>query len=459
MAIGLHDTIAAIASPPGPAERGIIRISGENILETIGRVFCSNSDAEQWRTTKRAIRTEGHINVPSLSVPLPAALMLWPTSRSYTGQPMAELHTIGSPPLLEAVFERLTECGARMANRGEFTMRAFLAGRLDLVQAEAVLGVIDASDHEELESALSQLGGGITAKLAGVRGQLLSLLGDLEAGLDFVEEDIEFITAEQIVQRLRQCASVLQQLIDDSQTRLPSGYRPRVVLAGLPNAGKSTLFNCLIGSTKAIVSAIAGTTRDYLNASARFGDIEVELIDTAGWEAARDLIMQHAQDLRSEQLNRCDLIIWCSAIHLSDAAAAADHELRQAAVDSGIPLLKVQTQCDLKDAATQTGEALRISVQAGTGIEQLATAIQRALAEKTSARSELLFTTAARCRDTLRQAAAAIDAAIASTEAAVGDEIIALELRDALHQIGVILGEVYTDDILDHIFSNFCIGK
>jgi tRNA modification GTPase len=246
MPLELHDTIAAVASPSDPAPRGIVRISGERTVDVVAQVFqttASDSNSEDWQRSRMPVRIEGHIALPTIGTPLPAALMLWPTARSYTGQPMAEIHTIGAPPLLGAVLERLFECGARSANRGEFTMRAFLAGRIDLVQAEAVLGVIDAADHEELKTALTQLGGGITSKLAAVRNEILSLLGDLEAGLDFVEEDIEFISASQICGRLQVCLGTLQELANDSGTRLPSGHRRRIVLAGLPNAGKSTLFN------------------------------------------------------------------------------------------------------------------------------------------------------------------------------------------------------------------------
>jgi tRNA modification GTPase len=294
MPLDLQDTIAAIASPPDPAERGIIRVSGNDAAAIAGRLFCADENTADWQHSRLPVRVDGTLAIPSLGTPLPAALMLWPNSRSYTGQPMAEFHTIGSPPLLAATLEHILECGARSANRGEFTFRAFMAGKVDLVQAEAVLGVIDAADHEELQIALTQLGGGITSRLVAVRSEILSLLGDLEAGLDFVEEDIEFITKRQICDRLTECIVRLQKLTDDSAARLPSGYRRRIVLAGLPNAGKSTLFNRLVGAGRAIVSPTPGTTRDYLTSVVRIGGVDVDIIDTAGWETAADLIMQHA---------------------------------------------------------------------------------------------------------------------------------------------------------------------
>lgn len=455
MPIELHDTIAALASPPGPAERGIVRISGDDVVEVLAGVFASTE--LNWQQIRRPQRIEGQVQLPAIATPLPTALMLWPNTRSYTGQPMAELHTLGSPPLLDALLEHLFTNGARSANRGEFTMRAFLAGRIDLVQAEAVLGVIDATDHEELETALTQLGGGITSKLAGVRNEILSLLGDLEAGLDFVEEDIEFISAQQICDRLRACSETLQSLADDSSTRLPSGHRRRVVLAGLPNVGKSTLFNRIAGSGKAIVSSIAGTTRDYLTAVVRIDQSEVELVDTAGWESAADLIMQQAQNLRAEQISGCDLVLWCAAADFTAPQQRENDELRERLNNVAVEVLDLTTRCDLHPV--QKPKGICVSGESGAGVPTLVNAIAQRLSHDRTSRSELLSSTAARCRDSLQRSIVAISSAIQAAEEQLGDEITAFELRATLHPIGTILGEVYTDDILDHIFSNFCIGK
>lgn len=460
MSLELHDTIAAIASPSGPAERGIIRISGDGVVEAVANVFTADDQgvsAADWKSARRPVRITGRVLLPSVGTPLPTALMLWPNTRSYTGQPMAELHTIGSPPLLDSVLEQLFRNGVRSANRGEFTMRAFLAGRIDLVQAEAVLGVIDAADHKELETALTQLGGGITSKLASVRHEILSLLGDLEAGLDFVEEDIEFISNKQICDRLRICQQTLQALADDSATKLPSGHRRRVVLAGLPNAGKSTLFNRLAGTAKAIVSPVAGTTRDYLTSVISIGSLDIELIDTAGWESASDLIMQQAQALRAEQVTGCDLVLWCTAADLGPQERQEDNRLRAQLAKENVAVLDVNTRCDIANP-DETAD-LQISSETGAGLDQLLSVMQQTLLADQSSNSELLSTTAVRCRDSLQRSLTSIASAIEASEQQLGDEITAFELRATLHQISTILGEVYTDDILGHIFSNFCIGK
>ena len=202
------DTIAALASAPGPASRGIVRVSGPLVRTTLTSLF-SPDDPGRWSSVRRAERFAGTIALPGVHIPLAVDVLLWPMSLSYTGQPLAEIHTLGSPPLMEAILSRLFEHGVRPAQRGEFTLRAFLAGRVDLMQAEAVLGVIDATDQQQLLVALGQLGGGLSGQIALLHQELLLHLADLEAGLDFVEEDIEFVSREELIHRLESGIALL----------------------------------------------------------------------------------------------------------------------------------------------------------------------------------------------------------------------------------------------------------
>ncbi len=229
---------------------------------------------------------------------VPCDLFVWPTRRSYTRQPVVELHTFGSPPLLEALVATLCAAGARLAEPGEYTLRAFLAGRIDLTQAEAVLGVIDAQAPDVLSTALAQMAGGLSKPLQRLREELLQLLAELEAGLDFVEEDIEFVSAEQVVRRLQSAAQLLMETADQLASRHARGAAQQIVLLGRPNAGKSSLFNALVKtygcrtgtdqpqSPAALVSPQRGTTRDYLIATISLGGIQCEVVDTAGIDEA-----------------------------------------------------------------------------------------------------------------------------------------------------------------------------
>jgi len=457
----IDDTIAAPASAPGPAERGIVRASGPSAKEIVSSVFVAD-DVGRWETARLPWRHPGRVSLPDVDVPLPVDVLFWPTERSYTGQTTAELHTIGSPPLLEALFQQLFAHGARPAQRGEFTLRAYLAGRIDLVQAEAVLGVIDATDQQQLRLALDQLGGGLSQRIAVLHEELLLHLADLEAGLDFVEEDIEFVARDELVRRITSGLEFLSGLLNQSASRLQSTGRHKVALAGLPNAGKSTLFNALCGDEAAIVSQTAGTTRDYLSVPVAWHGVALELIDTAGWDhLPADLdnrdIERAAGELRQDQWQRADLIVWCSAADLQDEAAALDGRLRQECLDGGTPVLHITTKADLIDSPSMGVDA-QVSVMAGRGIEDVKAAVSSRLASS-AGEDHMLGTTAARCRESLRAAIDALERAKSAAIDGCGDELIAVELRDALDHLGRIAGRVSTDDILDRIFSRFCIGK
>ena len=287
-----HETIAAIASPTGPALRGIVRLSGRNVVQCLARCFICESHSDNWQALDAASLLTGRFQAQHS---IPCSVYLWPTARSYTRQPTAEIHLIGSAPLLEEVLETVCLHGARLAQPGEFTLRAFLAGRLDLTQAEAVLGLIDAQDEQDFEVSLQQLAGGLSSPLTAIREQLLAILAELEAGLDFVDEDIEFISAQQLRDDLATIGEKVATVIEQIDSRALTGELPRVALVGPPNAGKSSLFNAIAdrygsenAQTRAIVSAHQGTTRDYLTVQIDLNGVICELVDTAGLEEVPD---------------------------------------------------------------------------------------------------------------------------------------------------------------------------
>lgn len=470
-ALSLDDTIAAIASPPGGARRGIIRISGPLIRQILANWF-EPDDTLTWQSARVATHHHGSLTAVSQRAPIAVDVYDWPTSRSYTGQPLAELHLPGSPPLLEAVLSQIQRRGARLARPGEFTLRAFLAGKLDLLQAEAVLGVIDAHDHHELQTALSQLAGGLSGQLSDLRRDLLELLADLEAGLDFVEEDIEFISRCELLGRIARSHGVIEELLQQSIRRMQSAARPRVVLAGLPNAGKSTLFNRLIGSQTALVSASAGTTRDFLQAPVECSGLSFDLIDTAGCDRRSDPIAAAAQQFQSKQVEGADLVVWCSAANLNHWHRDLDEHLFTQASSQAGKCIRIQTQTDHPDAqpwlspaaspqdVDWKSHATEVSAIAGSGIDALMDQLRDCLVASRGTARHWLGMTAARCRESLEAAAAALQRAEeAAGIESIGDELIAVDVRDALDHLGQILGVIYTDDILDRVFSKFCIGK
>ena len=344
------------------------------------------------------------------------------------------------------------------------------------MQAEAVLGVIDAHDDAELRTALDQLAGGVSRRLGGLRNDLLNLLADLEAGLDFVDEHLEFVSRQETHARVAAARCEVERLQEESEGRLYSGDCPRVVLAGSPNAGKSTLFNALLGREQALVSPIAGTTRDYLTAHVHWQGQALELIDTAGVApVSRSLLSDRdtfsdidlaAQELRQDQWQRADLAVWCTPCDLTDAERRQDDDECAAAIELANHVLRIGTKGDV---GRDERLAIVVSAASGMGLDALRTAIVQALSTERSRSRQWLGATAARCRDTLRSRTCARPRGRTRdrkprdsypwASSGDADELLAIELRDALDHLGEIVGAVYTNDLLDRIFSRFCIGK
>jgi tRNA modification GTPase len=438
-----NDTIAAIASPAGPALRGIIRLSGPESWSIATDGFTAEVDRPL--PTRAELRC-GVLRVAGLRPAIPASIAFWPAPRTYTGQQLAEVHTLGAQPVLECVLAHYLGLGARLAEKGEFTLRAFLAGRIDLTRAEAVLSVIDARSPSQLDAALEQLAGGLSSSIDELRDRLLDLLAHIEAGLDFVdEEDVDMIARESLARQIAESSAAISEIVSRFRGRDRPGDCPKVVLAGPPNAGKSRLFNALIGSSEAIVAPIPGTTRDYLSRRVRLDGLEVELIDTAGIQAPTDSIEQDAQDAGARQADIADLVIRC---HSGDTRLIGPEP-------SGRARLDIWTKSDL--APAPHGMLSTSSVR-GDGIESLKRSIASAL--RTSVLdSDPLSATGARCRDGLESAANSLLLAAERLRIGGEEELVSIDLRHSIDELGKVVGAVVTDDILDRIFQRFCIGK
>jgi tRNA modification GTPase len=444
MSLDTKDTIAALATPGGPGARAIVRISGAATFALVAKVFSpSPGIPAQSRTL-----FQGELRLPGISPALPADLHFFRAPHSYTGQDIAEIHILSSPPLVELLIAALLDSGARAARPGEFTQRAFLAGKLDLTRAEAVLGVIEAADRSELREALTQLAGGVARPLQALREDLLNLLADVEAALDFADEDLTFVGEDEQLKRLGRALAQVTLLGRQIEQRSLADKPFRVVLAGRPNAGKSSLFNALTGRPAALVSGQPGTTRDYLVQRLDLGNASVELVDTAGWRLPGNSIEQQADSLGREQAGRADLVLLCVECGVEPDADELEL-LRQ----DRPPVLGIATKSDLGRAADGF---LATSAVSGFGLGLL----RSILTEKIAARSEPpLAPGLSRCRHHVQACLAGLRRAHALVLEQMPAELLALELRGALDQLGEMAGTVFTDDLLDRIFSRFCIGK
>ncbi len=440
-----QDTIVALSSAPGPGGRAVVRLSGPKSIGIAETVFTPDAPLQPGKRRWY----EGIIRLPDVHSPLPAQLLVWPAPHTYTGQHLAELHTLASPPLVDLLVAQLLNAGARAAQPGEFTMRAFLAGKLDLPRAEAVLGVIEASGRDELRQALAQLAGGVTQPLQGLREDLLNLLADVEAGLDFADEDIHFVTESDLLKRVAKGLALLTNLKRQLERRAVAREIFRVVLAGRPNAGKSSLFNALAGDPAALVSPEPGTTRDYLTRRLTLDGVTVELVDTAGRQPAGDTLDEQAQALGRTQAEQADLVLLCV-----EAGKMPEEEERALLTRPGPPsTVHVTTKCDL---AAPPPDALATSAVTGAGLATLKVLLaERARARRPSA----LAPSVSRCRHHVEACLERLRQAHHAVVFQEPPELLALALREALDELGALVGAVWTDDLLDRVFSRFCIGK
>jgi len=474
----LDDTIAAVASPPGGAARSIVRLSGPRAMDCLTAVFQADAEAAFPPPVFPAV-VAGRLRLPGLDAALPCEAFLWQAPRSYTRQTMVEIHSLGSSLLGQLAARAFFAAGARPAEPGEFTLRAFLGGRIDLGQAEAVLGVIDAAGPAQLQVALEQLAGGLAEPLRRLRESLADLLADLEAALDFAYENIEIVSPEDLRRRLDDARGRLGAVRRRLDGRSRTVESVKVVISGRPNAGKSSLFNALSGKRLALVADNPGVTRDYLETELDLDGLKCRLIDTAGVESERgegreergeggkdqvDCVEAAADEIAARQRAAADVLIYCG----DSTSGPDDFEQRMLAGQSDPRRIVVLTKCDLakalppclfparRERGVVVEQTLRTSSHSGEGIEDLRRLLRAACLAARSAGAESVAGTADRCRQSLRAAARSLRRAAASCGQM---ELAAEEIRVALHELGKVGGAVHADDLLERVFSRFCIGK
>lgn len=453
MRFDLESTICSIATGTLGALRGAIRVSGPEAIPISARALHCEQRPE-W-ATQHAVRFVTNAELNALGS-VEVAVFVWPDQRSYTGQPTVEFHCIGNAVLLQELQNMLLAHGALLAEPGEFTLRSFLAGKLDLTQCEAVLGVIHAANDRALSVALNQLAGGLAQPLRALQRSMINLLADIEAGLDFVEEDILFISPFAIQERLKVAIEQVDSLRDQMDSRGDQTSELTVVVAGPPNAGKSTLINALAQQELSLVSDQPGTTRDYVRYRMSVRGVVVDLLDTAGIEqvlgqSPRDL----AQGVTEDQIQSADLVLYCLPMdepHLQ-------LELNLQAVRGNVWLIRSKADLAQDGPRQSQYKQLDTSVFEPASILRLQEQIEEWALQQKESVHQVVPSTAIRCHVSLTNASVALKNALDACAQAHGDEVVASEIRIALDELGLVTGAVYTDDILDALFSRFCIGK
>ena len=457
-----EDTISQIATPHGAGGIGIIRVSGGDALGVARRVFRPAAGGTLGDIAPYTARY-GHIVAADGTVIDECILLYMRAPHSYTGEDTAELQCHGGAVVLREVLLRTWETGARPAEAGEFTKRAFLHGRLDLARAEGVMELIAAKSTRAARAARERLAGAFSHAVTDIRTQILGAVAHIEAGIDFPEDDIPAASAERLAAEIDAASAAVRRLLVGADTGRILRDGVKTVIVGRPNVGKSSLLNALLGMERAIVTDVPGTTRDIIEEEISVAGIPLRLLDTAGLRAAEDAVEQIGVARTEQHLTDAELIL--AVFDASEPLTAEDHalltRLSAAAADTIILCSKEDRPSVLSaaDFSAVAAPVLRISAQEGTGLDALREEIAAHIVRREGDLSDGALPNKEREIEALRRAEAHLTAAAETLAADLGTDFVSIDLRAAYDALGEILGETVDTDLIDRIFSEFCIGK
>jgi tRNA modification GTPase len=477
--VNLDDTIVALATPPGRGGIGVVRIAGpeaktialpmlrlKHDLEPGRAVFGELIDPSRERVgtaalgcpaeRSSAVESVGAGDSPAQRID-EVVVTYFAKPHSYTTDDILEISAHGSPVVLRHIVELALARGARLAEPGEFTMRAFLNGRIDLTQAEAVRDLIDSQTLYQAKVAAQQLEGALSRRLQPVKQKLVELIATLEAGIDFAEDDISVLPGDQIVQRIAAIRAPLQELAASFAFGKIVHEGFTLAIVGRPNVGKSSLFNCLVERERAIVTATPGTTRDLVTETVAIGGIPVKLVDTAGIRRALDEAESIGIRKSMEALADADLVL--VVFDASQSFVTEDQELLRQV--EGRSIIVVANKCDLTSSkfSVLSSQVVSTSAITGDGIPELRSEILRHVGGESGIQAEPGFLTNVRQQNLVGQSVSALGAAINAVQNRIPHEMLLLDLYNGLRPLDEITGVTTTEDILNLIFSTFCIGK
>ena len=459
----INDTIVALSTPPGVGAIGIIRLSGNESITICNELFFGRNLLKQPSHTIHfgTIRDGAEIIDEVL-------VSLFISPKSYTKENLIEISCHGSPYILQKILQLCLKKGARLAKAGEFTMRAFLNGQMDLSQAEAVADLIASETASAHKLAMKQMRGGISDEISELRQQLINFASLIELELDFSEEDVEFADRSALINLIVEIKTLLEKLMISFQLGNAIKNGISTVIAGRPNAGKSTLLNALLNEERAIVSDIAGTTRDTIEEMVNINGVPFRMIDTAGIRAAKDAIEAIGVKKTFEKIEQSAMIVYVfdpKEISLEEAQI----DIQQIAEKNNVPLLVLANKTDLLNETEllkikNWGEQhfaqnfISLSAIKQSEAQYLKDLLYQSLIKKDVAQESVLVSNV-RHFDALKKSNEALANVLNGIETNISGDFLAIDIRQALHYLGEITGAVTTDDLLGNIFSKFCIGK
>ena len=462
------DIITALSTPGGSGAIGVIRLSGNGCIQLVDEVFYGKNLTQVEGNTVHY----GKIKDEEDRIIDECMATVFRSPRSYTKEDVIEISCHGSPYILDQVLQLMIRKGARQAKKGEFTLRSFLNGQMDLSQAEAVADLIASENEASHELAMNQMRGGFSNEIGKLRQELIDFAALIELELDFGEEDVEFADRGKLENLVQQIQGVVRKLLSSFQLGNVLKNGVPTVIAGRPNAGKSTLLNALLNEERAIVSEIAGTTRDTIEEQLNINGLQFRLIDTAGIRSAQDQIEKIGVDRTLEKIAQASLVVYVFDVTESqpkDLWGDVDRFLAASkALTEGSRILFVANKMDLypyarpedyyKDDLIAYENMITISAKNKMNIEYLKERLYQSVIQSPELLDQTIVTNS-RHYEALYKANESLVKVLEGLKGGITGDFIAMDIRQALHYLGEITGEIYTDDLLDSIFGRFCIGK
>lgn len=457
------DTIAAIATAPGSCGIGIVRISGPEAID-IGDVIFKSVSGKSLKELPDRRMNYGYIYDPCTGEMIDEVLVTaMRAPYTYTREDVVEIDCHGGTIPLRRIMEVVLDMGARLAEPGEFTKRAFLNGRIDLSQAEAVVDIITSKSYMGLKTAVSQLEGVLSKRLAAIKDILLSMMARIEASIDFPEYDIEEVTVEGLKEDAREAISMIEKLISTASTGKIFREGLSTAIIGKPNVGKSSLLNALLREERAIVTDIPGTTRDVIEEFINIRGIPLRIIDTAGIRKTEDLVEKIGVEKSREYLNKADLILFVldAATPLSDEDRIIIDLVKEKKVIVLINKTDLEIKLDIDEVKSVFKEkpVIMMSIVEGKGLEELENSICSMVFSGEVVTSDEVMVTNVRHENCLKRAKRSLEEALISIEGGLPVDLISIDVKEALESLGEITGESVTEEIVNRIFQDFCIGK
>lgn len=458
-----YDTIVGISTPPGEGAIGIVRMSGDNALDIIKKLFI-NKKHERVSTFENRKLTYGMI-IDGEDIIDEVLVACMKAPHTFTREDIVEINCHGGVVPIRRIVEVILNNGCRMADPGEFTKRAFLNGRLDLAQAESIMDMISAKTSKGFDVAFQQMEGVLSKTVREIREELLKVLAHVEVNIDYPDEDIEELTYSDLINNLNKIKPTIDHLLSSSDAGKIIRDGLSTVIVGKPNVGKSSLLNALLRESRAIVTEVAGTTRDIIEEYLNIDGIPIKIIDTAGIRKTEDVVEKIGVERSKEFFNKADLVL--VMLNAGEALTDDDREILSVIHDKEVIVLINKTDLDPKidydELSTLIGEhserIIKISVTTGAGIELVEKAISSLVYKGDVKKDENTYVTNIRHKNALEKASKSITDAIQSAEVNMALDFIEVDIKDTYEFLGEITGDTLEENVIDKIFSNFCLGK